>query len=160
MNPAKFVYSALDKTLAIGGAGNVAFFEDCPAAGADDFVRYRLSALPIYVGDGDRRTFAGEQLRGRTSDAGCASRNERGLAVKLGARHISCGRKWRGFSRDFDASCYYLAMDLLQLRVFQSQIQLQCEAALKASDDLEAALKRNDVSGAFCAIQSLLTAAA
>src|ERR1043166_7402120 len=55
---------------------------------------------------------------------------------------------------------FFRYMDLMLLRVFQSQIDLQCRCALKAADDLDAALAINDVAAAFCAIQPLLSAAA
>jgi hypothetical protein len=51
-------------------------------------------------------------------------------------------------------------MNSMLLRVFQKQIELQCRAVLKAANDLDTALAVNDVIGSFCAIQSLLSAAA
>jgi hypothetical protein len=55
-------------------------------------------------------------------------------------------------------------MDLMLLRTFQFQVQLQCRFVLKASDDIEAAIKqgktREQVQDIFYSVQNLLNAAA
>ncbi len=51
-------------------------------------------------------------------------------------------------------------MDTFLLRVFQQQIQLQCEAVLVGSHEFESAMLTQDLTRAWIAIQNILTAAA
>jgi hypothetical protein len=51
-------------------------------------------------------------------------------------------------------------MELMLLRVFQGQIQLQCQAILVASHDFNSAMTTGDTRRAWIAIQNILTAAA
>ena len=51
-------------------------------------------------------------------------------------------------------------MDLMLLRTFQRQIQLQCQAIMLAAHDLNGAMTTGDTIHAWIAIQNLLTAAA
>jgi hypothetical protein len=51
-------------------------------------------------------------------------------------------------------------MELMLLRTFQRQVELQCRAVLIASHDFNAAMLTNDLTHAWIAIQNLLTAAA
>lgn len=51
-------------------------------------------------------------------------------------------------------------MDLMLLRVFQTQIQLQCQAVLVASQEFDSAMTTGDMIRAWIAIQNILGAAA
>jgi hypothetical protein len=51
-------------------------------------------------------------------------------------------------------------MELVLLRNFQRQVELQCRAVLIASHDFNAAMLTNDLTHAWIAVQNLLTAAA
>lgn len=51
-------------------------------------------------------------------------------------------------------------MDLRLLRVFQRQVQLQCEYVLRAAAEVNAGMARVDTATVFYGLQSLLTAAA
>ena len=51
-------------------------------------------------------------------------------------------------------------MDLLLLRVFQRQVELQCKAIVFSGHDLQLAMSVNDKSRTWVAVQNLLSAAA
>lgn len=51
-------------------------------------------------------------------------------------------------------------MDIMLLRCFQSQVELQCRFLLSATRTLNVALQKNDVDRTFYAIQNLLNAGA
>jgi hypothetical protein len=51
-------------------------------------------------------------------------------------------------------------MDLMLLRVFQSQIELQCQAILASARQLQLALDAHNTTASWVAVQNLLSAAA
>lgn len=51
-------------------------------------------------------------------------------------------------------------MDLMLMRIFQRQVQLQCEALLVATHDFNSAMTTDDVEHAWISIQNILTSAA
>lgn len=51
-------------------------------------------------------------------------------------------------------------MELMLLRTFQRQVQLQCGFLLKAAHEINAGLRNQDVEQAFYGVQNLLNAAA
>lgn len=51
-------------------------------------------------------------------------------------------------------------MDIFLLRMFQRQALLQCQFALVAAHDINAALVRDDTIGVFYSLQNLLNSAA
>jgi hypothetical protein len=51
-------------------------------------------------------------------------------------------------------------MELMLLRVFQRQIELQCQAVLVATHEFNSAMTTGDMTHAWIAIQNILTAAA
>jgi hypothetical protein len=51
-------------------------------------------------------------------------------------------------------------MDPMLLRLFQRQIKFQCDCALIAAQELDAAIAKRNITAVFAAVQSLLGAAA
>jgi hypothetical protein len=51
-------------------------------------------------------------------------------------------------------------MDLVLLRAFQRQVKFQCECVLLATEQLNAAIPKRDITAIFCALQALLSSAA